>query len=143
MAYQVSVFLENKAGYFRKVTSALTAAGVNIQSMTLSTTTMGWGILNMIVDNPKKAEESLKLNNHPVALRKVIALSMDDSVGGLDAALSHLEAADINMETAYGRNRNSNGQAVLIVDVHDVENAELRLKEQGAILLTDEEVYCF
>lgn len=143
MAYQVSAFLENKAGHFRHVTSVLTAAGVNIQSMTLSTTTMGWGILNMIVDNPEKAEVALKAKNHPVALRKVIALAMDDSVGGLDTALSHLEGAGINMETAYGRNCNSNGQAVLIVDVHDVEDAELRLKEQGASLLTDEEVYCF
>lgn len=143
MAYQVSAFLENKAGHFRQVTSVLTSAGVNIQSMTLSTTTMGWGILNMIVDNPEKAKASLKAKNHPVALRKVIALAMDDSVGGLDAALAHLEAADINMETAYGRNRNSDGQAVLIVDVHDVEDAEQRLQEQGASLLTDEEVYCF
>lgn len=143
MAYQVSAFLENKAGHFRQVTSVLTEVGVNIQTMTLSTTTMGWGILNLIVDNPEKAEEALKAKNHPVALRKVIALAMDDSVGGLDTALAHLEAAGINMETAYGRNRNSNGKAVLIVDVHDVENAEQLLIAEGASLLTDEEVYCF
>lgn len=143
MAYQVSAFLENKAGHFRQVTSVLTEAGVNIQTMTLSTTTMGWGILNLIVDNPQKAEEALKEKNHPVALRKVIALAMDDSVGGLDAALSHLEAANINMETAYGRNCNSNGKAVLIVDIHELEDAEQLLKAQGASLLSDEEVYCF
>lgn len=143
MAYQVSAFLENKAGHFRQVTSVLSEAGVNIQTMTLSTTTMGWGILNLIVDNPEKAELSLKAKNHPVALRRVIALAMDDSVGGLDMALRHLENAGINMETAYGRNRNSNGKAVLIVDVHDVEDAEQRLEVQGASLLTDEEVYCF
>lgn len=143
MAYQVSAFLENKAGHFRHVTTVLTEAGVNIQTMTLSTTTMGWGILNLIVDNPEKAKVALKAKNHPVALRKVIALAMHDSVGGLDAALSQLEGAGINMETAYGRNRNSNGEAVLIVDVHDVDDAEQRLKQQGASLLTDEEVYGF
>lgn len=141
MAYQVSVFLENKAGQFRNVTSVLRETGVNIQSMTLSTTTMGWGILNLIVDNPQKAEEALKAKHHPVALRKVIALAMDDNVGGLDAVLSYLEKADINMETAYGRNRNSNGKAVLIVDVNDVEDAEKRLIQHGANLLSDEEVY--
>lgn len=143
MAYQVSVFLENKTGYFRQVTSVLTGVGVNIQTMTLSTTTMGWGILNLIVDSPEKAQKALKMKQYPVALRKVIALAMDDSVGGLDAALSHLDAAEINMETAYGRNRNSNGKAVLIVDVHDVEDAEQRLLAQGASILSDEEVYCF
>ncbi len=143
MAFQVSVFLENKPGCFRKVTSVLTNSGVNIQSMTLSTTTMGWGILNLIVDNPTNAVAALKEENYPAALRKVIALAMDDSVGGLDNALMLLEQADINMETAYARNRNSNGKAVLIVDVQDVDGAESRLIELGATLLTDEEVYCF
>ena len=143
MAYQVSVFLENKTGYFRQVTSVITQAGLNIQSMTLSTTTMGWGILNLLVDDPHKAEEALKNEKHAVALRKVIALAMDDSVGGLDAALGQLETVGINFETAYGRNRNSNGKAVLIVDVHDVEDAEQRLIQNGASLLTDEEVYLF
>jgi len=143
MAYQVSVFLENKAGYFKQVTSTLSTAGVNIQAMTLSTTTMGWGILNLLVDQPQLAAQALKENGHLVTLRKVIALPMDDSVGGLDAALSLLEKAQINMETAYGRNRNSNGKAVLIVDVHDVDNAEQKLRELGAQPLSDDEVYSF
>lgn len=142
MAFQVSVFLENRAGCFRNIATVLTESGVNIQTMTLSTTTMGWGILNLLVDNPQKAEVALKEKNYPVALRKVIALAMDDCVGGLNTALSLLEKAEINMETAYARNRNANGKAVLIVDVQDVENAELRLKKLGADLLTDEEVYC-
>lgn len=143
MAYQVSVFLENKAGHFRQVTSVLTKSGVNIQAMTLSTTTMGWGILNLIVDQPMLAAEALKAKQHPVSLRQVIALPMDDSIGGLDSALDYLEKAKINMETAYGRNRNSNGEAVLIVDVHDVENAEQKLTDLGAKLLSDDEVYSF
>lgn len=143
MAFQVSVFLENKAGHFRQVTSVLSEASVNIQAMTLSTTTMGWGILNLIVDKPEAAEEALKAKRHPVTLRKVIALSMEDNVGGLDAALSFLDKAGINMETAYGRNRNSNGKAVLIVDVHDVNDAEKNLEALGAQLLSDEEVYSF
>ncbi len=143
MAFQVSVFLENKAGHFRKITNILSDAGVNIQAMTLSTTTMGWGILNLIVDQPEKAESALKAKQHPVSLRKVIALPMDDSVGGLDSALQMLEKANINMETAYGRNRNSNGKAVLIVDVHDIDNAEQTLKALGAELLSDNEVYSF
>ena len=143
MAFQVSVFIENKAGHFRRVTAILKKAGVNIQTMTLSTTTMGWGILSIIVDKPKSAEKALKEEKLLVALRRVIALPMDDGVGGLDHALSLLEKADINMETAYGRNCNSNGKAVLIVDVEDVEGAESKLKSLGAQLLTDEEVYCF
>lgn len=143
MAFQVSVFIENKVGHFRKITSVLSEAGINIQSSTLSTTTMGWGILNLIVDKPQEAEVALKANNHPVALRHVIALAMTDDVGGLDNALSVMDAAQINMETAYCRNRKSDGMAVLIVDVTDVDDAEARLIAQGAHLLSDEEVYSF
>ena len=143
MAYQVSVFLENKAGCFRKVTTLLKEADVNIQAMTISTTTMGWGILNLIVSNPLLAENTLKAANYPVALRRVIALSMNDTTGGLDQALALLEEAGVNMETAYGRNSNSRGIAVLIVDVHDVEDVEIKLKGLNVDLLSDEEVYCF
>lgn len=143
MAYQVSVFLENKAGCFRKVTAILKAVDVNIQAMTLSTTTMGWGLLNLIVNDPKRAEIALKQARYPVALRRVIALSMNDTAGGLDNALAVLEQAGVNMETAYGRNSNSRGVAVLIVDVHDVEDAENKIKDLGVDLLSDEEVYCF
>lgn len=143
MAFQVSIFLENKPGCFKQVTNILTDVGVNIQSMTISTTTMGWGILNLIVDKPEEAEKAMRDHQMPVALRKVIALAMDDEVGGLNSALSLLEEAGVNIETAYGRNRNSNGKAVLIVDVHDAENVEQRLVEKGAVLLEDKEVYTF
>ncbi len=142
MAFQVSVFLENKSGNFRKVTSVLTKAGINIHAMTLSTTTMGWGILNLIVDKPEEAAAALKECAFPVTLRKIIALVMDDNVGGLDSALAYLEQAGINMETAYGRNAQDGSKAALIVDVQDVDDAELKLKKLGANLLTDEQVYC-
>ena len=143
MAYQVSVFLENKAGHFRQVTSVLTNANVNIHAMTLSTTTMGWGVLNLIVDKPEEAKIALKDCGHPVALRKVIALVMDDNVGGLDKALSYLDQAGINMETAYGRNSQAGDKAALIVDVNEVDNAEKVLLDLGVQLLTDDEVYHF
>lgn len=143
MAYQVSVFLENKAGCFRKVTAILKDANVNIQAMTLSTTTMGWGILNLIVSDPHKAEKTLKEANYPVALRRVIALSMNDTAGGLDNALAVLEEVGVNMETAYGRNSNSRGVAVLIVDVQDIQDVEEKIASLGVELLSDEEVYCF
>lgn len=143
MAFQVSVFIENKIGHFRQITSVLSEAGVNIHSSTLSTTTMGWGILNLIVNKPLEAEAALKATNHPVALRSVIALAMEDNVGGLETALAVMDEAQINIETAYCRNRKSDGMAVLIVDVNDIDDAESRLRAKGAHLLTDEEVYSF
>ena len=69
---QVSVFLENKPGRLERITSVLKDAGINIRAMTLSTSSAGWGILNLLVDRPQEAAEVLKGTGHPAALRDII-----------------------------------------------------------------------
>ena len=55
MAYQVSIFLENKIGHLERVTAVLKAAKINIHTMNLNHTANGWGILNLVVSNPELA----------------------------------------------------------------------------------------
>lgn len=55
-AEQLSIFLENKAGSIAEVTAILRDAGVNIRALSLADTT-DFGVLRMIVNNTKKAEE--------------------------------------------------------------------------------------
>ena len=83
MAYQISIFLENKVGRLEKVTSILREASINIRAMNLTHTTQGWGILNLLVSNPEKAKEMLSAQNVPVSLRKIAVIPMDDVPGGL------------------------------------------------------------
>lgn len=141
MAYQVSVFLENKPGHFRRVTTVLKHEGINIRTMTLSTTSLGWGVLNLIVDHPEKAFEALSQQNFPVKLRKVVVLKMDDTPGGLDALLEKLENAGINIENAYGRIVTEKEKAYLAIDVENIEEAEMKLHNAGLQFLADEVVY--
>ena len=141
MAYQVSIFLENRPGHFRRVTTVLKREGINIRTMTLSTTSLGWGVLNLIVDNPVKAHDALSKQNFSVKLRKVVVLKMDDTPGGLDGLLEKLENTGINIENAYGRIVKEKEKAYLAIDVENIDEAESKLREAGLEFLDDEVVY--
>ncbi|SHE83226.1 Uncharacterized conserved protein, contains tandem ACT domains [Mariniphaga anaerophila] len=141
MAYQVSVFLENKIGHFERVTGILKDVGVNIRAITLSHTTQGWGILNLLVNNPEKAKEALTEKGVSATLREIAVFAMGDIPGGLDELLKKIAAAGINFTNAYGRNIEIGVMAYLAVDVEDIEGAEEKIKAAGLQLVPDDEVY--
>lgn len=139
MTYQVSIFLENKIGHFERVTKILRESSINIRSMTLNNTVSGWGILNLVVDNPEKAQKVLTENGLSSALREILVLQMDDKPGGLDEVLRKIADARINFVNAYGINRTKD--AFLIIDVEDVEDAREKMIKVGVTPLTAEESY--
>ena len=87
MAYQVSIFLENKIGHLERVTAVLKAAEINIRTMNLNHTANGWGILNLVVSNPELAHSLLIENGLSAALREIVVIEMIDQPGGLDDLL--------------------------------------------------------
>ena len=119
MAYQVSVFLENKIGHFEKVTRVLKDVAVNIRTMTLTNTVNGWGILNLMVNDPGLAYKALSEQGFPAALREVIALRMKDKPGGLDELLVKIAEAGINFDNAVGKITDEGKNAILILDIAD------------------------
>jgi len=141
MAYQVSIFLENKIGHLRKITTLLAENQINIRTMNLTHTSNDWGVLNLIVDFPDKAHQVLNSQNFSVALREVIALEMDDHLGGLDNLLGKVEAAGVNFTNAYSRILKAGGEAFLILDSADTEQAREKLKKLALVPLDDEIVY--
>lgn len=141
MAYEVSIFLENKIGHFERITSILKECKINIRSMAINDTANGWGILNLLVNNPEKAYEALSEKGVSVALRKVIALEMKDEAGGLDDLLMQVAKAKVNFNNAYGRTIEASKTAILILDVPDFEDSIKKLEENGIEVLEDQKVY--
>ncbi|MFW6259744.1 MAG: hypothetical protein ACOC1R_02295 [Tangfeifania sp.] len=141
MAFEVSVFLENKIAHFEGITSILKTEKINIRSLTLSNILHGWGVLNMLVDQPEKAYRLLAEKGDSVVLREVIALEMKDEAGGLDELLVKIARVGIHIENAYSRLISETGMAVLILDVPDVLEAKKRLEQNGIPILDDETVY--
>jgi len=141
MAYHVSIFLENKAGNFERVTNILKYNEVNIRSISLMHTPNGWGILNLLVSDPEKAQSVLSSAGLSVALRKIFAFGMDDKPGGLDDVLVKVMKAGVNIINAYGQLVQRNEQAMLIVDVENYDEALPLLEAEGLSFLPDDIVY--
>lgn len=141
MAYEVSIFLENKIGHFERITSVLKESKVNIRSMAINDTANGWGILNLLVDSPEKAYEALSAKGVSVALRKVIALEMKDEAGGLDDLLMQVAQAEVNFNNANGRIIQETKTAILILNVEDYDESINKLNAKGIEILDDEKVY--
>jgi hypothetical protein len=140
MAYQVSIFLENKPGHFERATSILRENNINIRSMTLTHTVSGWGILNLLVDQPEKACGALTAKGISAALRQILAFEMEDHPGGLDDILVKLAHTGVNFLNAYGRT-SEDSHALLIIDVENIDETLEKLAGTGLSPLSDEQVY--
>lgn len=141
MAFEVSVFLENKIAHFEGITNVLKAEQINIRSLTLINIIHGWGVLNLLVDQPEKAYQALSEKGNSVALREVIALEMKDEAGGLDELLMQISRVGIHIENAYTRLISQTNMAILVLDVPDVLEAKKLLAKNGIPILNDQAVY--
>jgi hypothetical protein len=141
MAYEISIFLENKIGHFERITSILKEGKVNIRSMSINDTANGWGILNLLVNNPQEAYNVLDNAGVSVALKEIIALEMKDEAGGLNDLLLKVAQAKVNFNNANGRIIEATKSAILILDVPDIEESKKRLLDNGMQLLDDNTIY--
>ncbi len=141
MAYQVSIFLENKIGRLEKVTAVLKAAQINIRTMNLNHTANGWGILNLVVSDPVLAHQLLNENHISAALRQIVVIEMIDQPGGLDELLNKIILAGVNFTNAYGRSGYGNENAYFVIDAEEVPDACEKLQKVGLTLLSDEVIY--
>ena len=141
MAFEISVFLENKITHFEKISSLLKKEEINIRTLTLNSLAHDWGVLNLLVDQPEKAYKVLAEKGNSVTMHEVIALEMKDETGGLDELLLKIARAGIHIETAYTRLISDNNMAILLLEVPDVLEATRRLEINHVHILDDKTVY--
>ena len=141
MAYQVSIFLENKIGHLERVTAVLKAAQINIRTMNLNHTANGWGILNLVVSDPKMAHRLLIENGLSAALREIVVIEIIDQPGGLDDLLKEIVKAGVNFTNAYGRSAYANEKAYFVIDTEDVADARQKLLQAGLNIMPDKSIY--
>ncbi|MGE4586277.1 MAG: ACT domain-containing protein [Mangrovibacterium sp.] len=141
MIQQVSVFLENKAGHVERVSQVLRRERINVRSITLTHTAGGWGILNLLVDQPEEAARFLSEAGLSATLRRVFVFGMEDQPGGLDEVLHKVARAGVNIINAYGRVIRRGELALLVIDVDDYDTALPLLLKAGLQPLDDETAY--
>ena len=135
---QISVFLENKPGTLKKLTSVMAKNNIDMRATSLAET-KDFGIARIIVDDALEAVNTLKENDFVASLTSVLAVEIPDEAGGLDKLLEVFADAEVNIEYMYAfPSRGTN--AYMIFRVADTKAAEAKLTGKGLKLLTQEDI---
>lgn len=140
MAYQVSVFAENKPGKIERITAVLAEKKINILAITISDAG-DYGVIKLLLNNPEEGAAALKNAGITAGLKEVVAVKADDAPGGLAVVARILHKKEINVEDAYGFITSKGHDAVFIFQVQDVAHVEKILTSEGLTILSDRELY--
>lgn len=137
MMKQLSVFVENKPGSLKDVTSRLKEAEINIRAVA-SFDTPEFGILRLVVDNPEEAKAYLTQKGFVVRIHKVIGVELEDRKGNLNDMLSLLAEHDINLNYIYSFVIRDGRTPVMVFNTDEHDRAEKLLKEKGICTIEQE-----
>ncbi len=137
---QISVFLENKPGTLKKLTSVMAKNKIDMRATSLAET-KDFGIARIIVDDALEAVNTLKENDFVASLTSVLAVEIPDEAGGLDKLLEIFADAEVNIEYMYAfPGRGDSNQAYMIFRVADTQAAEAKLTGKGLKLLSQDDI---
>ena len=134
---QLSVLAENKNGALYEITNILSTAGINLRAFSIADT-QNYGILRLIVSDPRTAAMALSTEGKIVNVTDVVSVQIPDEKGGLASLLRVLTEADISVEYLYAFVASTADAAYVVLRVADNAKTEALLTEKGFTLLTDE-----
>ena len=138
---QLSVFIENRQGRLGEVLGVLKENGVNILSLSLADTTE-FGLLRLIVSDPKLAAENLVKNGFSSMLTDILVVRIDHKSGSLQKLLEILSSKAINVEYMYGLYVEGE-KATIVLKADDLKKADAILAENGVSTLSNKEIVEF
>lgn len=137
---QISVFLENKPGTLKEMTSVLAANQIDMRALSLAET-KDFGIARLVVDDAFRAVRILKDANFVASLTPVLAVAVPDEPGGLDKMLQIFSETGVNIEYMYAFIGNGQTRsAYMIFRVANTKFAEMALSGKGLKLLNQEDI---
>ncbi|MFW5785084.1 MAG: ACT domain-containing protein [Chitinispirillaceae bacterium] len=140
MAEQINIFVENKPGRLQKITRILSENEINMRGIVIADRE-SYGIVKILVDNPRKAHLALSEQGLACAIKKVLAVSLEDRPGGLYQLTEKLSEKGVNIIDAYGFVIESRSEAVLCMEVKDYEFVKTTVESSGYRVLSDCELY--
>jgi hypothetical protein len=135
---QLSVFLENRSGRLTEVTTALGENGINISALCIAETS-DFGILRMVVSDPKKAQDVLRSRGFSLSITQVICLSIPNRPGAVNRALGILSGASISIEYMYAFAVGAS--AFVMIRTSDIEQSIAVLLENRLTLVPASELH--
>ncbi len=129
MIRQIAVFVENRKGSLRQVTTALHGNGIKI--LALSTVdSPEFGILRLIVDDPAKTAEVLPKLGIVAKESEVIAVELS-SQDEMDALLEVIQEGNVNINYVYSSFGSDERRPLLILHAADMDLTEEMLRGRG------------
>lgn len=139
MVYQISVFLENRAGQFAEITAVLAENGVDLRAISIAETA-DYGILRMIVDNAEKATSILMQHGYLLSMTPVLVVAVPDQPGGIATILSTLAEGNIDIEYMYSLFTHIEDKAYIVFRVNETEKFVRLLATHGITPAASEEL---
>ena len=139
MVYQISVFLENRAGQFAEITGVLAENKVDLRAISIAETT-DYGVLRMIVDNAEKATSILMQHGYLMSMTPVLVIAVPDQPGGVATVLATLAEGNIDIEYMYSLFTHKEGKSYIVFRVAENEKFVELLKSHGLTPCTNEEL---
>ena len=118
MVYQISVFLENRAGQFAEITAILAESGVDLRAISIAETA-DYGLARMIVDDAAKASNILLQHGDILSMTPVWAVEVPDRPAGLSELLAVLAENHIDVEYMYSLFTHREGCAYMVLRISD------------------------
>jgi len=120
MVYQISVFLENRAGQFAEITGILAENGIDLRAISIAETA-DYGILRMIVDDAEKTTKLLWHHGYLLSMTPVIVVAVPDQPGGIAPILATMAEGNIDIEYMYSLFTHIEGKAYIVFRVAEAE----------------------
>lgn len=135
---QLSVFIENKSGRLYEVMQILGDADINVSALSIADTS-DYGIVRLIVTDPKTALKLLKEKDFSVQITPVICCKVPNKPGGLKMILADLTEDNISIEYMYAFSANED--ACIILRTENCEKTISCLERHQLELVKASEIY--
>ena len=139
MVYQISVFLENRAGQLAEVTGVLAENKVDLRAISIAEST-DYGVLRLIVGDAEKATAILMQHGYLMSMTPVLVVAVSDAPGGIAPVLATMAESNIDIEYMYSLFTHKEGKAYIVFRVAEAEKFTQLLAQHGLTLATNEEL---
>ena len=137
--YQISVFLENRAGQLAEITRVLADNGINMCAISIAETA-DYGVLRVIADDAERATSILLSHGYILSMTPVMVVAVPDRAGGLAPVLSLLAEGEIDIEYMYSLFTHKAGTAYMVLRISDEAKFIALLEANGMKPVTKEEL---
>ncbi|MDR3062725.1 MAG: acetolactate synthase [Methanobrevibacter sp.] len=137
---QLSIFLENQKGRLWEALNTIANGEINIRALSLADTSE-FGILRIVVNDPKKGKKLLEEKQFIVKITPIVGVELSDTPGGLSSVLKILTDNNINLEYLYAFTHEKTEKAILLLQAKDLNLLINILKDHEITIVPPEEVY--